>query len=70
MDLAELRSKKHMSQQSVADVIGITRAAYANIESGKRRPSPKIAKRIGSLLGFDWTRFYDDNPINESEEAV
>lgn len=66
MNLAELRSNKQLSQQNVADAVGITRAAYTNIESGKRRPSPRTAKRIAEALGFDWTRFFDERD-NDSE---
>ena len=60
MELREIRRGQQFSQKSVANAAGISRAAYANIENGKRRPSPKVAKRIGGFLGFDWTRFYDD----------
>ena len=56
--------------RQVADRAGISESMYCLIESGKRRPSPEVAKRIGSYLGFDWTKFYDDKPINEAEEAV
>ena len=29
-------------------------------EHGDATPTPKIARRIGSLLGFDWTLFYPE----------
>ncbi len=41
--LIEIRGKR--SQQSVADKIGISRGAYANIELGKRNPSVQLAKK-------------------------
>lgn len=68
--LKELRIKKDVTMRQVADQAGISESMYCLIESGKRRPSPEVAKRIGSYLGFDWTKFYDDKPINEAEEAV
>lgn len=68
--LKELRIKKDVTMRQVAERAGISESMYCLIESGKRRPSPEVAKRIGGFLGFDWTKFYDDKPINEAEEAV
>lgn len=34
--LKELRISSHQTQQQIADLLGITRAAYTNIENGKR----------------------------------
>lgn len=33
-----LRQGRGLTQQNIADVLGITRGAYANIENGKREP--------------------------------
>jgi len=30
------------------------------IENGNANPSVKVAKKIAAVLGFDWTRFFDD----------
>ena len=35
--LKELRERNNSTQQTIADLLGITRAAYSNIENGKRR---------------------------------
>lgn len=32
----------------------------SKIELGERRPSVEVAKKIAAVLGFDWTRFYED----------
>lgn len=60
MDLETLRKAAGKSQAEVAEDIGISRAAYSNIENGKRNPSVEVAKRIAAVLGFDWTRLYAD----------
>lgn len=60
MDLRELRSKKGLSQQLVADKSGISTSLYCMVENGKRRPSVETAKKIAATLGFDWTRFFQD----------
>lgn len=57
-ELEKIRLKKGMNQEEVAKAAGISRAAYTNIENGKRGPSPVVAQKIGKVLGFDWTLFY------------
>ncbi len=48
-----------MTQQQIADLIGVSRVAYTRYESGERKPSPEVAKKIGQILGFPWTRFFE-----------
>ena len=68
--LKKMRTAIDATMRQVADAAGISESMYCLIESGKRRPSPDVAKKIGRYLGFDWTRFYDEKPINEAQEAV
>lgn len=60
--LANIRAKAGKSQQEVADAAGISQSYYAGIELGVRgKPlAVPVAKKIAAVLGFDWTRFYDD----------
>lgn len=60
--LAEIRASKKKSQQEVADAVGISQSYYAGIETGIRgKPlAVPIAKKIAAMLGFDWTRFYEE----------
>lgn len=56
--LLELRTQKNLRQDDVAKKAGISRSYYTMIERGKKKPSPKVAKKIAKILGFDWTFFY------------
>ncbi len=58
--LEEIRGKKGVSQKEVARAAGISRAAYTNIELGKRRPSPEVAQKIAKFLKFPWTKFFTE----------
>ncbi len=49
-----------MSQNEVAKTVGIAQASYSNIENGKREPSVSVAKKIATVLDFDWTLFFDE----------
>lgn len=58
--LKDKRCSKKLSQVDVANKVGITRVSYARIEIDERSPSVETAKKIANVLGFDWTRFYED----------
>lgn len=55
----EEREKYGMTQGKIAKEIGVTRQFIGMIENGSANPSPKKAKSIASLLGFEWTRFFE-----------
>lgn len=55
------RTERGLTQDQVAEAVGgISRTAYTNIETGARRPSVEMAKKIAGVLGFEWTRFFED----------
>ena len=66
MNLKEKRIKKGMTQQEVADAVGITDMAVSYYESGQRIPKPAMAKKLGELLGFDWTELYEEDDGEKS----
>ena len=66
MTLVEIRKDKHLTQEDVAQAAGITRVAYTNIENGKRHPSPKVAKRIASVLEIPWTVFFEEGEDDDA----
>lgn len=53
------RKNQKMSQKDVGAKAGISESYYCLIEKGERTPSVTIAKRIGEVLGFNWTIFFD-----------
>ena len=61
MILKEKRIEKGMTQQEVAEAVGITDMAVSYYESGQRIPKPAMAKKLGELLGFDWTEIYEED---------
>lgn len=60
VNLKEKREAKNMSQQQLADAVGISRQAISNIEIGTSKPDVKHAIIIGRVLDFNWVLFYDD----------
>lgn len=49
-----------MTQENVAEKSGISRVYYTRIENGDYNVPVDTAKKIAEALGFDWTRFYEE----------
>lgn len=56
-------------QKKVAAAAGITQQMYSWIERGERNPSVEVAKKIASVLGFDWTLFYEEETDADPQSA-
>lgn len=70
--LADIRIAAGKSQQAVADEAGISQSYYAGIETGTRgKPlAVPVAKKIANVLGFSWTRFYEDERENANRPGA
>jgi len=51
ISLAEARRRANMTQQMLADKLGVSRQAVSNWELGKNLPSIIVGKQIADLLG-------------------
>lgn len=61
-----LRSGTHLTQEQVADRIGISRQKYARIENGTNNITLEILAQIAKVLGVqvaDITRVLDETPV-------
>jgi len=65
--LKEMRLKKHMTQQNVADKIGLTRMGYSKIENCTRDPSFKILLKIKELMAYENDNLFD---IYKNEKKI
>lgn len=54
------RKNKKLTQLKIAELAGISRAYYAQIELGQRDPSIKVAKDISRVLSVSWSSFYEE----------
>ena len=57
----QTREDKGFTQEELAAKIGVTRQHIGLIENGVVAPSVEVAKKLAAVLGFDWTRFYEDD---------
>ncbi len=61
-----LRSGMHLTQEQVADKIGISRQKYARIENGTNNITLEVLAQIAKVLGVqvaDITRVLDETPV-------
>jgi transcriptional regulator with XRE-family HTH domain len=58
-EVRQERHRKRMSQEQLAEALGISREAVSKIERGDtKRPGPEILKGIEETLGLSRLRFY------------
>lgn len=60
IDLKEERTKANMTQLELAEKCGVIRTTITEIETGRNKPSVKLAKKIGEVLNLEWTEFFKD----------
>lgn len=54
--LREIRVSKNLTQSDIANIIGVDRVTYTNIELGNKNPSLKVAIKIKKAL-----KYYNDD---------
>ena len=57
--LKNLRLSKNITQEKLAEMVGVHTSMINKIELGNRTPSVKTAKDIADVLGFDWILFFE-----------
>ncbi len=60
MWLITCRLNHGLTRGRVAKMLQVSEPAYMAYELGTRTPRPVKAKLLAEILGFDWTRFYDN----------
>lgn len=58
--LFDIRREKQLSGETIARAAGISYKSYNAYENNRRRPSVETAKKIADVLGFPWTRFFEE----------
>lgn len=56
----QARKNKGYTQKQVAELSKVSEEYISLIESGKRKPSVKVAKKLGAVLDIQWTIFFEN----------
>ena len=59
VDLRAVREKKKLTQQELADKVGVSRQAITNIETGVNKPSVELAMKLAAVLKFKWYKLFE-----------
>jgi transcriptional regulator with XRE-family HTH domain len=59
-NIKRLRAEKGLTQDEVAEAIGVERVTYQNYEAERRRPKKEIIPRLAAYFGVDQTDLYKD----------
>lgn len=62
-DLKKVRETAGMTQEALAEKVGVIRQTISNIECGIALPSVPTAKAIAEVLEFNWTEFFEDSGV-------
>lgn len=57
--IKQKREEKKLTQQEVADAVGITRSYLSDIENGRYNPSFKKSIELATFLGIDLNNIKD-----------
>jgi len=66
--LTKLRLNKKRTQQNMADYLGITRPAYTEYESGKRKPDYATLKKIADYFNVNTDYLLGRNDSDKLED--
>lgn len=59
--IKEIRKAKGLSQEQVAEKIGIDRAQYSRVETSKSKPTLTTLEKIGNALEVDLIEFFKED---------
>ena len=59
MTMKEAREKKGMTQQQLANAVGVKAVSICRYELGQRAPRPAVAKKLGIILDIPWYDLID-----------
>lgn len=60
VDLQRIREAAKLTQEQLAQKVDVKRTTISNIECGIAKPSVDLAKKLGKILNFNWTDFYNE----------
>jgi DNA-binding XRE family transcriptional regulator len=60
LELRKIREAAGMTQEQLAEKVGVIRQTISNIECGVALPSIPTAKAIAEVLKFNWTDFFEE----------
>lgn len=64
------RKKMNLTQQQMADILGISKSTYCQYESGTRHPKIEMIKQIASYLQISTDELLGNNENGFTDEEI
>lgn len=68
--LREIRTSKMLTQETVAELIGIKPENYSRIENGLSFPKPENIVKLSEVLGVEIAELFQFTHINDYDKIV
>lgn len=68
--LREIRKRKGINQEKLAELISVEPATISNIENGKNYPSMTNLENIANVLGISFLEIFDFEHKNSNENLL
>ena len=68
--LRAIRRKQMLSQRELAEATGLTAASISRYETGGRKLSVDIAKRLSVALNTNWTALFDEQVSSKEVQGA
>lgn len=68
--LRELRKRKGINQEQLAELVAVEPATISNIENGKNYPSMTNLENILNVLGYNFLDAFDFEHTNSNENLI
>ncbi|MBE6067952.1 MAG: helix-turn-helix transcriptional regulator [Clostridium lundense] len=66
-----LRAERGITQDELAKILGITRPALSNIETGKFSPKGRLVIKIANYFGIPAEQiFFEDSVLQEEQNVI
>lgn len=61
LTLADYRKRAGLTQEELAQMVGVTNVYISNLETGLKKPSIKLAEMLAQELKTKWQNIYNSN---------
>ncbi|MDK2899348.1 MAG: hypothetical protein PWQ10_535 [Patescibacteria group bacterium] len=69
-NIIKARTNRGLTQEQVANLLGISRATYLNIETGKSKPNVSLLEKLANKLNVPVAEFFDEPRNNDKFEQM
>jgi transcriptional regulator with XRE-family HTH domain len=67
--LRTIRRRQKLSQRELAEATGLTAASISRYETGGRKMSVDVAKRLSKALNTNWISFFDEQMTTKDAQG-